>query len=493
LLPLVLTLPFASPTSGGSVPHQDAALASGWMSAVPTAPTVATTLKDVRSIIGADTGQAATLTGAGVGIALLDTGVVGVPGMPAAQVVNGPDLSFESQAPALRYLDTYGHGTHMAGIMIANDTATGTLGLAPKAKLTSLKLGTATGAVDVSQVIAGIDWVRQHKNDDPANPIRVINLSYGSGGTPTLSNDPLQFAVEKAWKEGIVVVVSAGNAGNGAATLANPAMDGYVISVGASATNGTVSTADDELTTFSNLSANGRQPDLLAPGQSIVSLRDPGSKIDTGYPEARVGEALFKGSGTSQAAAVTTAAVALLLQARPTLSVDQVKNLLVQGTPLTRGSAATLKLRQLNLASALTLPASTNDITQFFKESSGTAPMDGARGTSRVTSGTKALSGENTIAGGFSSAKWTVATIRRNAWSGGLWMGVRLAGDGWTGTSFAAKTWAGATWTAKPWDGTTTWSDPNWAGRGWSGRGWSAGAWDSRFWAGDGWATTIWK
>src|SRR4029453_10012451 len=129
-------------------------------------------LAQIRSIIAANTGAAATLTGKGVGVALIDTGVAPVPGLPVGQIVNGPDLSFESQAANLRYLDTYGHGTHMAGIIVANDTATGTKGLAPDAKLTSIKVGTASGAVDVSQVIAAVDWVVEHRADDSANPIK---------------------------------------------------------------------------------------------------------------------------------------------------------------------------------------------------------------------------------------------------------------------------------------------------------------------------------
>src|SRR4051794_4780568 len=137
-------------------------------------------LADVAKVIGATSTKAAGLDGTGVGIALIDTGVAPVPGLPASHVVNGPDLSFESQAPNLRYLDTYGHGTHMAGIMIGNDPAAGLRGIAPGAKLTSIKVGVSSGAVDVSQVIAAINWVVAHRNDDPANPIRVINLSYGT-------------------------------------------------------------------------------------------------------------------------------------------------------------------------------------------------------------------------------------------------------------------------------------------------------------------------
>ncbi|MFI5914183.1 S8 family serine peptidase [Dactylosporangium sp. NPDC051541] len=458
----------------------------------------ATTLAQVRSSIGADTGTAAALTGKGVGVALIDTGVASVPGLPAAQIVNGPDLSFESQAANLRYLDTYGHGTHMAGIIVGNDSTSGSKGIAPDVKLTSVKIGTATGAVDVSQMIAAIDWVVQHKNDDPSSPIRVLNLSYGSGGATKSWTDPLQFAVQKAWKAGIVVVAAAGNNGNTAGALTNPAMDDSILSVGATATNGTATTADDTLATFTNLAGTSTagvagQVDLLAPGTSIASLRDPGSNIDNLYPDARVGTTLFKGSGTSQATAVVTAAAALLLQAKPAATPDQVKDWLVKGgTALSTGTAKTLGLSALNVNGALartglavTAPAVTL--------SSGTGSLQGSRGTAGLTIDGVKLTGERTVWGTFGTAQWAKSTTP--SWSGGLWLGYRLAGDGWTGTSWAGKTWAAATWTAAPWGGNAAagWSDPAWSGRTWSGRTWSAGTWSGRTWSSDGWSAATWS
>jgi serine protease AprX len=90
----------------------------------------------------------------------------------------------------------------MAGILIADDLAAGIRGLSPDVRLTSIKVGTANGTVDVSQVMAAVDWVVQHRNDDPTYPIRVINLSYGSGGTPEQGNDSLGFAVARPGKPG---------------------------------------------------------------------------------------------------------------------------------------------------------------------------------------------------------------------------------------------------------------------------------------------------
>jgi serine protease AprX len=480
---------------GGTLPAAAHAPSSHWASWLGSAGTdVPTTLAQVRTIIGAGTGTAATLTGKGVGVALIDTGLAPIAALPAASVINGPDLSLESPAANLRYLDTFGHGTHMAGIIVGNDTTTGTKGLAPDVKLTSVKVGTANGTVDVTQVIAAVDWVVQHRNDDPANPIKVINLSYGSGGTPATWTDPLGFAVEKAWQSGIVVVAAAGNDGNAAGTMANPASDDWILSVGAAATKGTAATTDDELTSFTNLPVGGKQINVLAPGVSIVSLRDPGSAIDTAYPAARTGDTLFRGSGTSQAAAVTSAAVALLLQARPSATPDQIKDWLVKSaTYLPTGPAATLGLKEINVAAALAR-SSTAAPAQTWTRSSGTGTLDNARGSSRVMFDNAPLSGQRSVWGALPTATWAPRSAAGTAWSGGVWMGYRLAGDGWTGTSWAGRTWAAASWSATaPWSAAgASWTDPAWAGRSWTGRSWTAGTWSSRSWSSDDWSSAAW-
>jgi serine protease AprX len=484
----------ATSLGGPATAAGGAAAATHWASWLGSATTSQpTTLKQIRTMIGADTGAAATLTGKGVGVALIDTGVAPVAGLPATQIVNGPDLSLESQAPNLRYLDTFGHGTHMAGIIVGNDPATGTKGLAPGVKLTSIKVGTANGTVDVTQVIAAVDWVVQHRNDDPANPIRVINLSYGSGGTPNTWNDPLGFAVEKAWQSGIVVVAAAGNDGNTAGSLSNPASDEWILTVGAADNKGTVSTTDDQLTTFTNLANAGKQPTVLAPGVSVLSLSDPGSYVDTTYPGARVGSTLFRGSGTSQATAVTSAAVALLLQAHPSATPDQIKDWVVKGSVrVPNGIAANLGLQEVNVNGALGRSA-TATATPTWAKSTGTGTLDNSRGSSRVMFDNAPLAGQRSVWASLPTVLWAPRSAAGSAWVGGLWMGSRLAGDGWTGISWAGRTWAAATWSdSKPWGGSTTWTDPAWSGRSWSGRSWSAGIWSGRSWSSDDWSTASW-
>ena len=173
-------------------------------------------------MIGADDLWTAGITGRGVDVALVDTGVAPVQDLAGpGKVVNGPDLSFESQSPDLRYLDTNGHGTHMGGVIAGQDDGEFT-GIAPDARLVSVKVGAASGATDISQVIAAIDWVVQHRNDDGLN-IRVLNLSFGTDGAQDYLLDPLTYAVDVAWRKGIVVVVGAGNRGPGATRRPPPA------------------------------------------------------------------------------------------------------------------------------------------------------------------------------------------------------------------------------------------------------------------------------
>ena len=137
---------------------------------------------------------------------MIDTGVTRVTGLAGVgQVLDGPDLSFDSQNQALARSDSYGHGTFMAGLIAGRDPGTTTLtdptkfvGIAPDARIVNLKVGATDGACDVSQVIAAIDWVVAHAHDPGLN-IRVLNLSYGSTAQQAYTLDPLAQAAEQAW------------------------------------------------------------------------------------------------------------------------------------------------------------------------------------------------------------------------------------------------------------------------------------------------------
>src|SRR4051794_6896062 len=163
-------------------------------------------MASIGQVVGAPAAWQANATGQGIDVAVLDTGVTPVPGLTGSnKLLYGPDLSFDSQNPDKAYVDGYGHGTAMAGIIAGNDeTSGGYKGIAPDARIVSVKVGASNGAADVSQMIAGITWVTQHAHDDGMN-IRVLNLSLGTNSVQPYQVDPLAHAAEQAWKKGIVV------------------------------------------------------------------------------------------------------------------------------------------------------------------------------------------------------------------------------------------------------------------------------------------------
>ncbi len=456
-------------------------------------------------ISGAPSYWQAGYTGKGVDVALIDSGVVPVNGLTApGKVVNGPDLSFESQVPSLQYQDTFGHGTHLAGIIAGRDDAvTGSyasdssdfIGIAPDSRVVSLKVADSQGNTDVSQVIAAIDWVVQHKNDNGMN-IRVLNLSFGTDGAQSYVLDPLAFAAEVAWRSGIVVVVSAGNQGATASgLLSNPATDPFVIAVGAADTEGTVSRDDDQVALFSQRS-RVRHPDLIAPGVHIVSLRDPNSFIDQTYgTTGAVTARFFRGSGTSQAAAVVSGAAALVLSQRPSMNPDQVKALL-------DGSARNLDdvpisaqgYGELNLRSALYTPTpSVSASTQTYTRSTGTGTLEGARGSIHLVNNGITLTGEQDIMGSaFNSAAMAALEAAGQSWSGGVWNGQTWSGQSWSGQSWSGQTWSGQTWSGQTWSG-QTWSSQTWSGQSWSSQTWSGQSWSGQTWSGQTWSAVVWN
>ncbi|MDX6257756.1 MAG: hypothetical protein QOJ11_4090 [Frankiales bacterium] len=311
----------------------------------------------VQTQIGASSYYQNGFYGQGVGVALVDSGVVPEDGL-RHNVYFGPDFTPEATDPTLKYLDTYGHGTFMAGLISGRTDAAARpysdpanyVGVAPESTLVSLKVADNQGNTQESAVVAAVDWATQHMTDMNLN-IRVLNLSLGATNTGYL-NDPLAAAVERAWSFGITVVSAAGN--EGTAGLDLPAVDPYGIAVGALDNQNTASLGDDRVASFSNSGAGGRNPDLVAPGTHIVGLRDVGSYIDNTFGSTgAVTGSLFRGSGTSEAAAITSGAAALVISQHPTLTPDQVKGILSGTARSIVGSTwATAGPGQINLSGA---------------------------------------------------------------------------------------------------------------------------------------------
>jgi serine protease AprX len=275
--------------------------------------------------------------GNGVTIAMIDSGVALHPEIDtlvaAVDFVTGPTSTSPESS-----VDPNGHGTHVAGIMVGDGSRSrfGRLaGIAPQSELVSLRVLDPIGSGRTSDMLAALDWVLIHKEQ---YGIRVLNLSLGHPVYEPAGNDPLVQAVEALWDAGVVVVCSAGNLGrDGHGTITSPCNSRKVISVGALNDRNTADLTDDTVATYSSrgptLIDGVAKPDLLAPGNRVVSARAPGSHLDQLFPDRRVADDLttpwirnhYEMSGTSMAAPVVSGAVALMLEQDPTLNPATVK------------------------------------------------------------------------------------------------------------------------------------------------------------------------
>ena len=460
-------------------------------------------LFNIGEVTGAHAAWRAGYTGKGIGVALIDTGVSPVPGLSSGNVVDGADLSFDSQSPELAHLDAFGHGTHLASIIVGRDTAgtpssyldpTRFNGIAPDATLVDVKVGASDGAVDVSQVIAGINWVVEHARD-PGMNIRVINLSYGTDSVQDTAIDPLTYAVENAWRNGIVVVVAGGNEGESTRTLAQPARDPFVIAVGASDTAGTVTRSDDTVPAWSTRGDSTRAVDVVAPGVSVIGARVPNGYADQAYPSSRVGSRFAHASGTSQAAAVVSGEVALVLQQYPWMTPDQVRAVVTRSASGLTGVSALMRGSGLvDVSQARALPSVGSIITSVLPRAwgRGTGSLEASRGSSHVYDGVAELTGEVDVQGvRWDAAAWVRATNAGTVWDGGRWRGTVWTGSAWSGRTWPTAAWAvdwnGVAWTSADWSA-RTWRDGSWTARTWRDSSWSARTWRSVGFSSIGWS-----
>ena len=283
-------------------------------------------------------------TGAGVEVAVIDSGLA----------FNHDDLKnvtffkdFTAAIPRLTRFDDFGHGTHVAGTLAGNgkDSSGQNAGIAPGASLAVLKVLDRNGNGTVANVIAALDWVAANYNQNGHN-IRVVNLSIGAPVTESYDVDPLTLATKRLVDLGITVVAAAGNGGNDTAghpvwgAISAPANAPWVLTVGASSTEGTLTRADDKVAKFSSrgptLINRTAKPDLVASGVGTVSTIATEASlysINATYLVAATGAVLRTKpymvlSGTSMAAPVVSGTVALMLQANPSLTPNLIKAIL---------------------------------------------------------------------------------------------------------------------------------------------------------------------
>jgi len=425
------------------------------------------------TVVGADQAWHAGYTGGHVGVAVIDTGI-NATGDLAGKVVHSEDFSGEGDG-----VDRFGHGTFIAGLIAGSGAASNgaVKGVAPDVNLISLKIAGKDGSADITHVMAALQWAVSFK--DVYN-IRVVNLSLGTDSSQDYRVDPLDAAVERAWQAGLVVVVSAGNNGPGAGTINKPADDPYVLTVGAVRDSTTPGLGDDTVASFSGTgptSANGlAKPDLAAPGGSVISSRVPGSYVDNAFPSGRVGTAYFKGSGTSFATAITSAAAALVLNRTPSLTPDQVKSRLVSTArtgPVTNPNKVGAGWLD---AYAATMSDSTAAANQGLTPSTGAGSLQLSRGSlaDNIQTGSTTVLGVQVPV--FSCVSGLL-TAQNTAFDPVTY----FSGD-WTTSSWYTSSWYTSSWYTSSWY-TSSWYTSSWYTSSWYTSSWYDSSWYASEWA----------
>jgi serine protease AprX len=449
-------------------------------------------------------GLAATGTeGAGVTVALVDTGVADVADLSRVTHV---DVTGTGTG------DAFGHGTFMAGLIAGNGSSSGGryTGVGPAASILDVKVADSAGSTSLSLVLRGLEAVAMHPET------RVLNLSLSSGSALPYQLDPLTRALDALWRRGVTVVVPAGNDGPDARTIASPGVDPTLLTVGAVDENGTADRSDDVVPSWSSRGPAPQdvaKPDLAAPGTHLVSLRAPGSTVDVANPGSRVETAYFRGSGTSMATAVTSGAAAALLAARPGLSPDAVKSAMTTSSYDAPGLSDSMAAGTggLDLAAAYDAKvkkarrvraglAGGDTEAAFAELARAWAAGDydaAARAWAQLDPSARAWAARAWAAAVWERANsWSTAEWNARAWAARAWAGSSWTGSSWTGSSWTGSSWTGDEWLARAW-AARAWADDMWAARAWAARAWAArawadGSWAARAWADDDWAARAW-
>ena len=312
--------------------------------------------------INSSYGWSLNLDGTGIGVAVLDSGIIDITDLHGASGGSRVVYSQNFVGNGGSASDQYGHGSHVAGIIAGNGKKSSQnkdfytfSGVAPNVNLINLRVLDQNGVGTDSGVIAAIQTAITLKNK---YNIRVINLSLGRPVYESYTMDPLCQAVEAAYKAGIVVVVSAGNQGpdnsnnNGYSTITAPGNDPYVITVGAMKTLGTADRNDDLIATYSSKGPTAidhiAKPDLVAPGNLIISLYSTGLQLSKLFPENETPISLYESnandkasstyyilSGTSMAAPMVAGTAVLMPQQNSALTPDQIKAELMKSSTKT--------------------------------------------------------------------------------------------------------------------------------------------------------------
>jgi serine protease AprX len=399
-------------------------------------------------------------SGRGVTVAVLDSGVA------ADQDLNGrvvASVGFAGAHDPSRP-DFGGHGTHIAGTIAGNGSKSNGefIGMAPNANIVDVQVLDQNGNGRISSILRGMEWVLAHKAQFN---IRAMNMSFGTPSQGSFKFDPIDAAAEVAWKNGIVVVAAAGNGGPSSGTVESPGTDPWVITVGSTDDQGTLSLTDDTLGWWSAWGVptdSTAKPDVIAPGRRLVSIRVPGSTLDTMLPDhvvtANNGMSYFRLTGTSMSTAVMSGAVALLLEHQPSLSPDQVKKILTSSTqPFGLGG-----------------------------------PPAGAGAGLIDASSVWASSVRGTNNAGLRLANGAARTLYSVVYNHPLaWRSLTYMGTNWLGYTWLTLPWNDPTWDNIAWDN-IAWDNIAWDNIAWDNIAWDNIAWDNIAWDSSEWNNIAW-
>jgi serine protease AprX len=392
-------------------------------------------------------------TGNGVGVAVVDTGIAGdLPDFRVSATDKRSRVigSAVVHPDAKTATDTYGHGTHVAGIIAGDarnrDDSDGLkgkfMGVAPRANLISIKVSDDDGNATVLDVIAGIQFAVDHKAE---YNIRVLNLSLESTATESYKTDPLDAAVEAAWFKGIFVVAAAGNRGPGGDAVSHaPGNDPYIVTVGAVDDNGTKEISDDVPTSWSSRGTTQdgfAKPDIYAPGARIVSNLAPHSKYRELCDECISSDGEYiRAGGTSMAAPVVAGAAALGFQLVPSLTPDRAKALLRDSD-----RELTDAIDELSMV----------DAARRFGSDGGRLANQGLEPNQYIDPATGEI---DYTRSSWSRSSWSDASdLLRSSWSRSSWSMVQpdASGEG-PGADTTRSSWSRSSWSRSSWS--TSWT-----------------------------------
>lgn len=276
----------------------------------------------VRLQLGADVVHAKGFYGNGIGVAILDSGILPHPDFVrnGNRILRFVDFTEEAKEhrhgiPIPQYHDPAGHGTHVAGILCGDGvmSAGKYCGLAPKSHMVCCRVLDEKGEGSATVVGEAIRWVIANKEK---YGIRILNLSFGSTENGTKAAAELNTLAECAWDCGLVVVASSGNSGPKPGSVTAPGSSKKVITVGGEA----IDLKPGRGPTFECV----MKPELIAPSSGIMSTAASGGS----YGKRGVRYYYIGRSGTSMATPMVSGAIAVLLGCIPELSNKEVKQIL---------------------------------------------------------------------------------------------------------------------------------------------------------------------